>query len=97
MSADNTVVIGKFGQAYRVAHVVAAEQLEYEGIDSPLSRVTQYYEFKDSPIFHDMEKAFYHASDLEKEMKYVEYGIRVIDFDQEFPDEAPEEYPFNSQ
>lgn len=95
MSADNTIGIlitrrrdGNAGNEYRVAHVQSIENMEYEPLDYPsvdhplLNREWVRRLFGKSPVFLDLEDAFRLAKRLEKEAEYVEYGIRLLDFNQ---------------
>jgi len=99
MSADNTIVIGKFGDKYRVAHVQAAENLEWEGIDSPYARDNQYWTFLDAPEFDSVwdatELAFKWVKETEEDGGYVEYGVHETDFGYEFPSAPPPEPNWN--
>jgi hypothetical protein len=99
MSADNAIIIGKFGDKYRVAHVQASENLDWEGIDSPYARVVQWDYFHDAVELHDMEGAseyaFAMAREIENDGGYVEYGVGMMDFGCDFPDKRPPEPNWN--
>lgn len=92
MSADNTVVVlmtrrrdRRPGTEFRVAYLQAAERLveapDYPSMVNPkLNRGEVRRYFAESDIFFEMERAFDHAQELEKQYVYVEYGIRFLDY-----------------
>ena len=73
---------GKPNTVFRVAHVQAADNLEWYKKNQPYNLGAWLYErFKDSDVIPgtDKELAETRAQELLKEYEYVEYGIVFID------------------
>jgi hypothetical protein len=85
MSADNTIVILKLKDQWRVKHVFALDNLRWKYGDSdpspsPLSsRVFEY--FRDAKIFYNSDASQKEAEKLLEKIGYVEYGIAEVEMD----------------
>lgn len=83
MSADNTIIIGKFPDWYRVTHAQAVENLWYykEWTDERKETINEYFFW--APLFETYELAMDKALDIEQNILYsyfpiLEYWIRYI-------------------
>ena len=82
MSADNSVIVGKFDNEYRVVHMGAADNLTYkcDDYDGSFNYDEVYYAFSKAPRFLDETEAWDYAIELEERFGYVEYGTYLLDF-----------------
>lgn len=82
-SVENPKGVWKSGEenhVYRVAHVQAADILDYYKTRELYNLEAYLYDtFKDSPVFHTEEDALEYADKLELEYEYVEYGCHLED------------------
>lgn len=83
MSADNTLIIAKFPDWYRVTHAQAIENLWYykEWTDKRKETIDDYFYW--APLFETKDLAMRKALDMEQEIldsdfPLLEYGIRYI-------------------
>ena len=93
MSADNTIVILETHGKYRVAHIQAAENIEYywnddrDSLDEYL--ITMFGKSKVHDLIFD---SWSEAQDIEEKLYldglFVEYGIEEISLDMDFPEVA---------
>jgi hypothetical protein len=93
MSADNTIVVLEMKDGYRVAHVQAIDNLEYEPDYPPekpvLSREYLGRLFGTSKVYTFEKEAVQEAWKLYKRFGYVEYGVQHLNFSSvEFPSEG---------
>jgi hypothetical protein len=90
MSADNTILILKTKDGYRVEHVQASDNLYFtwagkDKVDSSRPIAARIFEFfQASRFFKDTSSAFDAAIKLKDEIGYVEYGIEHICVDDTF-------------
>lgn len=82
MSADNSIIVGKFDTEYRVVHMGAADNLTYrcDDYDGNFNYDEVYSAFTKAPRFNDVSEAWDYAVELEEKYRYVEYGIYQMDF-----------------
>lgn len=83
MSADNSILVAKFTNQYRVAHVGGADNLTFncEAYDDKYNYDEVYRYFKNAKRFYLENIAYDYARELEECYGYVEYGISQLDFD----------------
>lgn len=83
MSADNSILVGKFKNQYRVIHAAAVDNLNYncEAYDGEYNYDEVYRYFKSAKRFYLEGPAWDYAHELEEYWGYVEYGISQLDFD----------------
>ena len=83
MSADNSILVAKFNNQYRVAHVSAADNLSYDcdSYDGEYNYDEVYRYFKSAKRFYFEDAAYDYAHELEEHYGYVENGISQLDFD----------------
>ncbi len=83
MSADNSIIVHKFKEGYKVAHVQAMENIYWKrGKNKYNYRILKEY-FKGSPTFKTKEEALNYANKLYEEIMagccpIVEYGIQEV-------------------
>uniref|UniRef100_A0A6M3KU23 Uncharacterized protein n=1 Tax=viral metagenome TaxID=1070528 RepID=A0A6M3KU23_9ZZZZ len=101
MSADNTIVVGRFltkndSPYYKVCHCQAVENCDYSN-NYPKNLIDWYrvVYFYDAPTFYDkqisLEFAFSIEKDFEDEGHFVEYGVAEIDYNTVLLDITAEE------
>lgn len=83
MSADNSIIVGKFNNQWRVIHCGADDNLTYNChlYDNNYNYDEVYRYFKNAKRFYSEEAAFDYAYELEEYYGYVEYGVYLTDFD----------------
>jgi hypothetical protein len=87
MSADNTVVIGRFKDGYRVTHMQAAEDCDKQlGVPEEVTNATRLLRFRKSDVYHDLSAAWYRAKEIYDSVCFVEYGVQICEYDEPFPD-----------
>lgn len=92
MSADNTIAIMEFPDGFRVAHCQAVEDI-CDQPDFP-NKLTDAYRrliFDKCFAHEDAASVWEVACALEKEIEYVEYGIRWFKSERPFPAYGVEE------
>ena len=92
MSTDNTIAVlvtrrrdGKPGNEYRVAHVMALENIRFHrdypsAVNPVLNREMILSIFGDCQVYYDPVEAREVASKMEEGHDFVEYGIEELDY-----------------
>lgn len=92
MSADNTILVAKFPDGWRVLHTQGAESIEDDN-HTPQNVVDclRLLAFGSLIVFDNEDDAFVYAKELYQEIGYVEYGIRWCEYDRPLPDITPDD------